>query len=432
MKKIFKYILGIILAAAVIGAIVFAFNAMSKKASLTSSGKLAVVDLQKLVSAHRDYGKLMQLNEKIVILQEKINEAPDELKNINIAMRKEQELAAAGLGDELVKIKKKLSTEQEQLKNEFKKEQEDMMRQMKSVQNEEEDVHAPRMVTSKTLKQNLDQFAKDLMILKEKQVAAKRLELQKKLSESLRNLEESNEKELAAFEQQIWKKNQNEKINLKLKYENAATSEEREQVKQKMMQLEEEESKARDAKKAVLSARYDDVKRRGVQEIEKEITAYDAKLQKDVMAQIQGKNAYEKTKPQDVLTSPQYAAMKKKANDMQARYEQKTKELSKKYEKEFEAKKKELEEKLKSHEKQLLAKALKNEDEIVKLSEDKRKEIEKQIETLTEQRNRLYEQIMNDIRERAGEIVKDENVQYVFGSYIYNVDCEDLTEKMLK
>lgn len=432
MKNILKYLLIAIIAAILIAAIIFGFNYLKNNPS-GYVNEFGVVDLNLLIKNHPDYEKLAMLEEKIAALKEQLSQSSDSLSGVGIEMRKIQSGAEKSLMEEVEKIQVKIQEERESLAKNMTIDQKNLAKEIKKIKTTEPEMKltSPKKVSSKTVKQGLDSFSKDLMLLKEKQVAAKRLELQNKLSEELRILKEKNEEELSAYEGEILKQNQNQKIDLRLKYENAESSKVREEIMTKMKELEEKDSHLKEVKQMQLDKKFEEIKNKKLMEIEKEVNSYDNKLQKDVLAQLSGKSVYEKNSKEELL-EPQDAAIKEKINKQNEMYKKQMEEISKKYAKQFEEKKKELERNLKLQEKNLIAKALKKENNLDSASKSHIEEMNKQIKDLEDQRDRLYEEILGDIRAKVQELAKKEKTRYVIGGYIYNADSIDLTDKILK
>lgn len=430
-NKFLKY--SLVTAAIVILVVICIFGfKLIKDSSSEGVNELGIVNLEVLISNHPDFAKLMALEEKINALKEQLNQSPNPLKNVGITMKKMQDRAEKNLLEELETIKAKMNEERNLLGKEITNEQEEMKKELKKLKTSKPELEltSPKKVSSKTIKQNLDQFSKDLLLLKEKQVAAKRLELQKNLSEELRALKEKNEEEVSAYERELLKQDQGQKIDLKLKYENAETVEARESVLQAIKSLEEKENNLKEVKQTQLNKKFEDIKNKKLREIEVEVASYDKMLQKDVAAQLSGKNIYEK-KSGDELLSPQNSALKEKFTSQNEKYKKQIEEINIKYAKQFEEKKKELEGKLKIQEKELIAKALKKENSLDSVEEKHVKEIEEQIKMLEEQRDRLYEEILNDIRIKVEKLAKEEKIKQIIGGYLYNTDCINLTEKVL-
>ncbi|MFH1454161.1 MAG: hypothetical protein ABIH00_09335 [Armatimonadota bacterium] len=420
--------------------IVFAASFFIFKTPVNSAdmpyGKFGVVELDKLIEAHPDYDKLVKLNEQLMGLQEQLDMELDPLKSVAVMMEKKQQQAAQQLGEELLQIQKRLQKEQAELGSQMEAEKNQIVEQIKILQSQgpspEELLAPPKKVTSQTLQQSLDQFVKDLIAFKEKQVAAKRLELQKKLTEELRGIKEKQRQELSAYEREIQLKNQNEKINLVFKRDNAVTPEEREEVINQLKALNARESHLAEIKQLQLDKKFEEYKLKRVNEIEREVARYNEDLEKDVMAQIKGKGLYEKYSSKKELSSPQYKYAKQKLEEKRVAYQKQVEELSAKYEKQFEDKRIELQKKLEKQEKELVEKAMDKKESLDKLSDERRKELEKQIEILEEQRDRLYDEIISSISQKVGKAAIPENISYVVGEYILDIDAVDLTKQVME
>lgn len=430
MKNILKYLFMAITAAIVIAALIFGFNYL-KNNSAGDVNEFGVIDLNLLIRNHPDYEKLATLEDKIAALKEQLSQSSDSLSGVGDKMRKIQSGAEKNLMEEVKKIQAKMQEERENLAKKMTIDQKNLAKEIKKLKTAEPEMKltSPKKVSSKTVKQGLDNFSKDLMLLKEKQVAAKRLELQNKLSEELKNLKEKNEEELSAHEGEILKQNQSQKIDLRLKYENAESAKVREEVMTKMKELDEKDTHLKDVKQMQLFKKFEEVKNKKLMEIEKEVASYDNKLQKDVLAQLGGKSVYEKNSKGELL-APQDGAVKEKINKQSEIYKKQMEDINKKYAKQFEAKKKELERNLNLQEKNLIAKALKKENNLDSASKSHIEEMNRQIKEVEDQRDRLYEEILGDIRAKVQELAKKEKIRYVIGGYIYNADCIDLTDKI--
>jgi len=97
----------------------------------------------------------------------------------------------------------------------------------------------------------------------------------------------------------------------------------------------------------------------------------------------------------------------------------------------LEAKKAELEQHLKAQEKTLIDEIMKNRTTIEKAEQARLDKQRKALENLQAERDKLYNSMLNEVKQEVQLVAKKEKVPVVVGMFVVNVDGVDLTDKAI-
>ena len=248
MRDIFKkYFSGknLLLLAAVgfiIKLLIFVFIAQKASWGSKKEVKFAVINTLSLIELHPLNPKLKQTEMKITKLQDRIMQGPSgigELRNqFILRIRTLHQKIKDELDHDMAEAKKEVETQQKALKEKLTALNAETRKALEKIKDNTQDAGLPQIKTSKDKKQNI---IKELLELKNRQVDAKRLELQKELKDDLENAKKNKDAKYSEYETKVLKETQDQKINLQFKYNMAQDKDERDKLKEMLDSIERQE-----------------------------------------------------------------------------------------------------------------------------------------------------------------------------------------------
>lgn len=402
--------------------------------------RIGVVDFTKLLKEHHDWKKLEGIDKKIADMEQKMYNAPSVMEKLGAEhvakMQKAQQQAEGELKAELAKIQSELDRQKAAVQAQIGEELKRAEAQMKELQKQAQKTGGELSPedAGKSYPQQMKEFSEDLLKLRDRQLTAKKLELQKRAKERVDVEKNRLDSSLSAYEQQISRENQQEKLNIQLKLQITKDDEEYAQLQSQLNRLQEEESKLKEKKKAEVAAEVDKLGDAEMSKVEKELDEYKKKIDTDIKAQLNAKQSQITGRP--VAVSSEY---QKKGMQLAKAFEQKKKELEARLTsaqseslKKLEAKKSQLQQELQAQEKSLMKEAMKNKDRLAQNEMERMNKEKLNIDALKEEREKLYESMMADIKEKVSELAVEEHVPFVVGTYVVNISGIDLTDKAIK
>lgn len=382
------------------------------------SFKVGIVNLDRLLELHPSYPKLLQLDQQIAAIEESSLSAKGAMSKLDIENYKKMKSAQENAGRELQMMveseKAKLESMKTSIEAELKKEHNRINEQMKKYGKESQAEEIKQFEKGNKqakpkglspLQKKMDAYVSEIKSLRERQLTAKRLELERKAQEALEAERQKSNDELNKYESEILARNQEKKLNLQMKISVAAKDEDRNALQDQLSAIQQEETKLKEAKRAEFQKEFDKKKSEEMAKMDKEIKAYQKKLDADVLAQLQAEEA--RLRP---TLGPDAAGneVREKYNDKQmvlinefnkkkAALENQLKTASEESQARVVAKQKELEVKLKILEKTLMSEVLKKQQNITASQEKQNKTMSEETKNLKAQRERLYQSMLVDI-----------------------------------
>lgn len=401
-----------------------------------ASGKgdiaFAVIDISKVISAHQLGSKLYQMDAKIGELEQSLYISSQGFNGLRegdyLKVQSIHQKASEELSKEVDMVKVEMDKQEAYLKEKLKTLEAQTAKALKEVKEDEPKQASPQKISSETFKNSSNKFIKELVQLQERHITAKKLELQKELEDKLSQSEEAKDKALYNFETELLKASQNKKINLQFKYNLAPDEEAREEIKKEIEKIEKEDAEKLQLKKQALQKEYEKLKITQAQKIEKDLIDYQRKLEADIAKQLQSKGL----SPKEIM----YSSSKK--TEIIKKFEASRKILSEELiqaqkisMQRLEIKRKELQEKLKEEERKIVQHSKKQQKYFSKYKEKQQTALKSELDKLKKERKDLYESIMADIGKSISKIAEEEGISVVVGSYMVNIDCDDLTDLVL-
>ncbi len=420
-----------------------AWAAEGEPAGGTEDLQLGVVDFDSLLRAHREYQRLSQLDEQIAILEQELAFLPlgDQRRVVDQSqkrMQAEVERARREVEAEYQRINAEMRGLGASMQARFEQEGQSMQAHYRAVLDERTRHLRPQPVELQgDTKARMQAFLADLSAVRQQRLMARRLELEKQVQSRMEAERARVESELAAYEDQIMRQNQERKLNLQLQMQTSMDAEKEAEIQDRIAAIGQEEQTLKDARRAELHGQLEEAGKREQAGLEEQLKSYEASLNSEV----QQKAAAERNRlgglprqapavPADVerqieavrasLTAEMEARKAQMQETMQARSQEARKRL--------ESKQAEVEKRLKALQAQLKDLVEKSADQVSEDTRRKMDEVKSRVAALKAQRKGLYDQMVADLSDKVGEVARKHEVPAVIGRFVVNLGCTDLTD----
>lgn len=412
----------------------------AKKDALTGYN-IATVNYTQLLRAHKSFDKLMAVDQEIAYLHQEKERIEAEAREILI---KE---GGATMETALEKAKAKLKKEQEAVQSELRAlsnrlagQIESEMRGLQaSYQREIEAEIAkfkpkPQSVEAPALDAGLEGQVKDymdnLILVRQRNLAAKRLELEKRVGDAISAKKAEVDGQISAYESDLAAQYQSERLNLQLTTQNTSDEDAKKAAYKRLEEISREIDGLKQAKRAELEGGYNAVRSEQTQILQSELSAYQATLDREVQQKVAAKRSeLGHSMPRAAVANDPGAEIKGKIDAVKARMQgqlhakqaalkarmnAETDEARKR----LEAKQKEVEIELQKIEEEISAKIKEGMENLPDEVKAKIASKEKEIENLEKNRKALFEGITASLNNKVGEIAKgmeDQKIDMVVG-----------------
>ncbi len=386
--------------------------------------KYGVVNVEEVLKAHKDWKRLEQLDKRLEALKTDMGESGSSLESLGAKqadrMKKAQQQAEAELQAQLASVKASLEAHRADVARKIAQEAALARTRMQKLSQDQGSV---RTVRSKA------ELGRDLVALRDRQIAAKRLELQKAAKERMESLKTKLDSELSAYERQIASENQQQRVNIQLKMQLEIPEEEKKKLSDEIAAITNEESRLKEKKRAENNNLID---KKGAEElaaVDREVTAYRSKVDADIKAQL------------GLSSSSNYskAEIQKKSEQIVSDFNRKQKELesslhgaSASSEAAMAQKQAQLQQRLSDLRKGMIKEMTQSREKLMKSDMERVSKLQEQYSAQEKQRMNLYTAMLEDIKAEVLKINNKENFTAVFLAYVANVTAEDLTQKTIK
>ncbi len=455
-RDVFYKRIGVLLVALLFGVFLVSGCKEKKKKEEARRIKIGVVRYNELIHLHPDYKRLVEIDQEIMQIKPTVFDM-GKLKQLNDDLAKKMQKYQKEMEEELRREQQAIQSEtrrkvqalQDKLKAEFEKKRKDLLQYQAQLEKEyNTKQRKEKTLTSweKEFRRRVKEQSKDLVILKERQIAAKAMELQKKSQERLMAEKNRVEKILADYEDELRKENQNKKLDLRLKIQVAKDDEERRKLQQELEAIFTEEQQKVNARRQELLKNFKKIEEEEREKNQKILADYRKKLDADVSRQlnsIKKKVAMQMYKegikkgegnpfvPKEMRQKleARQKQMQKEMEALQAQVQAQIKEIENQARRNFEAKKNQIMKKLKAYHQELVQEFETKKKLMVKSLEESNAEKKKAVERLQKQREEIYKHIISDINKQVELVAKREGVDLVLGEYEANIKAVDLTDE---
>ena len=383
-----------------------------------------VVDVAKVLKEHKDFKRLDVLDKKIAEIQSRMQKENSSLNELGAKqaerMKTAQEQAKKELEAQLAQVQQNLEYQKAEVARQISKEAQSAKNQMEKLGNNQP--------TASGSPEKVRELTQDLIILRDRQVTAKRLELQKAGKERMDLFREKLENELASYEKQISKENQQQRLNIQLKLQLDPPEEERKALTEELTSIMEEESRLKERKKAEVGDKIDTKGKQELADIEKEIAIYQEKIDNDIKRQI-GLNP----------TSPgNQSELERKSRQIVGNFNEKQRALEAQLQgagyqsqKLLEEKQDQLQKRLADLHKSMLKEMEQSKSQLAKADVERVSALQEELRNASEQRDSLYNSMIEDLKVHIKNISVEKELNCVFFSYLVNVSGIDITDELV-
>ncbi len=418
----------------------------------------ATVNYPELASLHPSFGELKQLDEQIALVEQKKQAvraaAFQELqKKGQGRMKSAVEEAKAKLEAEKAAVEGEMAGLQASLQGQMESElrgiqqrlQDELEGAIKKVQGEEKpaSVEPPKM--EPRVEGQLEDFRNNLAMVRERNLASRRLELEKRIGAEVDKKKAEVDSQIASYEADLAAQYQSERLNLQLTAQNSTDEAAKAAAQTRLEGINDEIEQKKSARRAELEAGYVSLRAEKSAQLQGELEAYTAELNREVAQKVEQKRRelgeVVASVPAPSQPSGPPAQVKAKVAEMQARMaselEARKAELSAQMRDKaaqasarLKAKQEQVEAEL-NRIQEVIAQDLKKEmDKLAPETQKKIETVDNEVKALQGQRKQLAEKIAADISREVGEVAQKKGVEMVVGGFEFS-SYDDITDQAM-
>ena len=418
---------------------------------------IGVVEADKLLVKHPMWKELTALQGQIEQLKAEMSREniPDFIRNQLDGLEKEKMEAQTQLSKEVEEISRRIRDEQMRAEDQLIKEHEEISGKLEEIYKKAgSQIYEPddlKMLSAgeSDFNRQLQSFAQDIYYVKDRQLSARKLQLEKELNSIIEERKNLLDAELSQYEHEVMLQDQDKKLNLMLKIQVAKDDEEQQQIRQQLMDLEKADNEKKEGKRVEQEKKLQEFINSEKAKVDVELKKYDARLTADISRQINekknkmlkqlGKNPNEVMQKELDKRIEQNADLKAEKNKLEKEFEDKKAALASRLLKkqetavaELKTRQLALETSLKDEETRIL-KLINDYQEKQQVQADKMlTERKKKVEELDEKARKMHLSMVDDLKKTVNEVAAKEHIDVVVTGFIYNKDCKDLTDDCLK
>ena len=409
-----------------------------------------VVDLEAILRKHPDAQQLQAIDQQIASLEADLAAAPG--ADIDPAMvKKRLEQVQKGLVDEFKAevegTQARLNGRKASVEGTLRAEAEQMRHELESYALSLKKQAGGGAAESGAAPRSLDaggqQKLSNLMLASQVTVAQRRRELEHKIETSLaaekRVLESESTRRLA----EVMQANQAEKLQIQLDLQTASEEADRKKLQDRLIALGAAEDKKRESVRTELAARFDQVRAKETAKAEAELRTYKDKLERDVRRQVGQQIGRPEGKEGATAPPPSIARLQGLLSARQAqakaRFEARKDALMGQLKAESEAaqaalKKRQagLSDRMKQEQKRIIADIVKKSQKVSGDELKRRKHMASELEDLRKQRERVYGNLLDQVRSQLKPLADAQHVPVVLCGVRVNIGCKDLTDAAIQ
>lgn len=413
-------------------------------AAVDLKSQLAVVELNKLLELHPDYEKLKNLDSLVEQLANEKREISDRarrelLKSGRDKFIKAMDQARAEMEAEQAAISGEMQGLANALQAQMAAELGEIQARLK--RGVDEEINKIRPAETARLndvgQQAVGEYGENLKLMAARNLTAHKLEREKAVKAEIDAERNRLEQEVAAYEDQVSLKYQEEKLNLQLKMQNNPSEDVEKVTRERLNAIDDEVAAAKAEKRKEVDATLSAFHAKKQAQFEADVKAYEARLRDEVIAKVGGRRQELQNQPgTSVPPSPEVAAKIKAAQEtmqreMERRKAELTAQMSQKQSEarsRLEAKAAQVKERLARLEQDLQAEILKRKDSLDKKSKAKLEQLENDLEKARADRKLVFEKMRSDISTAVGKVAESKSIPCVIGAYVENLELTDLSD----
>ncbi len=412
--------------------------------------EVAVVEESKLLEQHPDYPKLRDLETQMQKLDAEKKEVSTKgraaaLKSTQSTFLRALEQAKAEMQQEQAAISGEMDGLARALQGQMSAEMTEIKAKLDSELKGTIDKYRP----ADTVKLNdrgvqaVGEYGENLKLMAARNLTAHRLEKEKSTRAEIDAERNRLDQQIAAYEDEVSMKYQEEKLNLQLKMQNNPNEETEKTTRERLNVIDDEVSAAKAEKRKEIDAQMVAFHDKKQAEFESEMKSYEARLRDEIAVKVGGRRSQLVNQPNTSVAPPPEIKAKIEAAQatMQSAMESRKAELmSKMKAKEseararLEAKQSQIKERLQQLEKELQQQLAKRTDFLDQKSKARLAEIDKSLDKCKADYKIIYDKMRADLNTMVGKVAQKKNAACVISIYKgrgmedVNLELQDLTD----
>ncbi len=408
--------------------------------------ELAVVEGPKLLEQHPDFSKLRDLEQQMQKLETEKKEVST--RGQQEAFKKGQNTFLRALEQakaEMQQEQASISGEMDGLARALQGQMAAEMTEIKAKLDAELKGTVEKYRPSDSVKLNdrgvqaVGEYGENLKLMAARNLTAHRLEKEKAIKSEIDAERNRLDQQIAAYEDEVSLKYQEEKLNLQLKMQNNPTEDTEKTTRERLNVIDDEVANAKAAKRTEIEGQMTAFHDKKQAEFEREIKSYEARLRDEIAVKVGGRREQLVNQPNTSVAPPPEIKAKIEAAQatMQSAMESRKAELmSRMKAKESEArarlesKQAEIKERLQQLEKELQQQLAKRTDFLDQKSKARLAEIDKSLEKCKADYKIVYDKMKEDLGKMVGKVAQQKHVDCVISisKDSVNLELQDLTD----
>ena len=406
--------------------------------------EVAVVEGTKLLEQHPDYPKLKELELQLQRLDAEKKEVADSgrqeaFKKGQGTFLKALEQAKAEMQQEQASIAGEMDGLARALQGQMSAE----MTEIKAKLDGELKSTIGKYRPAETVKLNdrgvqaVGEYGENLKLMAARNMTAHRLEKEKAVRAEIDAERNRIDQQIAAYEDEVSMRYQEEKLNLQLKMQNNPNEETEKITRERLNVIDDEVSAAKMEKRKEMEGTMNAFHDKKQAEFESEMKSYEARLRDEIAVKVGGRREQLVNQPGTSVAPPpeiqakiaaaqatMQSAIESRKAELMARMKQKEGEARAR----MMAKQAEIKERLGRLEKDLQEQLSKRTDFLDKKSKARLAEIDKSLEKCKADRKIVYDKMREDLAKMVGKVADQKHFQCVIGNFLIAPGLQDLTD----
>lgn len=424
------------------------------------SGTFGVVDYKKLLGAHKDYKNLTILDGEIDRLEQSLSLPPATDPKLQQKVKKQltdlqetfHQRFLAEQNAAMEDLRRKQEAASGELQSLAGQMQQDLKSQIDSLPKGPAQPQLPANFQSRKteIEGQMRSYLSDLSLIRQRQLAARRIELQRQADQRLAARKAAMDRELSAYEAQLESESQQQKVNLELQKISAKTDEDRQKIDDQLSNIKTSQEQKRQARRDQLTAQFQQEEKTALAQVDAQVKAYQSRIDQDAQAKVaqeQQRLVHQyfpnAGRPQPVGPPPQIAqkinAIKAQQSAMKSQFDARKAALTGQLAAErdqmaahLKQRYAEMKQEFDRQAQAIIRDAQKMASAGTKEDMAKRENIKKELADLQAQRKRLFDRMVDDLRAQVDVVARKAGVSVVLGEYVWNNNCKDLTADVLQ
>lgn len=408
---------------------------------------VGVVDIDRLVQASADAPKLAQIDQEIAYVSQELETSGPNQEDLLREAKKRLDAQKKTLEDqfsaEVARVKSDLDAKKAAVEATLKAKADGIASQMRTYQDElkkKAGIGAvPDAGTRRQLERQMRDSQEPLRLVVQAKLASKQLDLQQQVKDTMADAKRTMEQRVASQMDGVLRADQAEKLQLQLDMKTASDEDQRKKLQDKLQAITDREESKRDVLRKQLAADYDATRKKAVDHMRDEMNRYTKIYQDQVRAQHPTVEGGSGGSVSAATIKGLQQSLEARERELKAQFEVEKNGLvgqlraaSDVAQAHLKDEQQKVVQKLKDLQQRIYRDIVKTEGTISKDEQARRDRLKAQLDELKAQRDRVYEGIVDQIRNDVSKVAAQQNVPLVVGGYRVNLHCQDLTEMALK